>query len=145
MGEATTRAFSKIQGQGIQIPAAPDYNMPILPPDITNEDDRELMVLFGRVNSWIDFIEVQFASSQVDEAHEERLLEELQAIIQVENKTEKSVTTQKSLVFQDMEFMKQRDKVGKAYGYRKIMETVYNRLERQRFIISREISRRQGR
>lgn len=144
LGESATRAISKVQDQGISIPAAPEYKMPRLPVDITNVVDGELMSLFGEVNSWLEFIEVQFAVSQIDEKHSESLLEELQATIQIENKTERTVSAMKARVFEDLEFLKQRDKTHKAYAYRKIMETVYNRLDRQRFIISRELSRRQG-
>lgn len=143
-GDSSRQAINKIRGQGISIPDSPDFDMPSLPADITVLSGEDVIVLLSDITSWLEFIEVQFYSAQVDEEFERIKLDELQASIQIEQKTEKTVSSQKAHAVVDEKVVEQRMRHHRAYTYRKLMETVYNRLDRQRFIVSREITRRTG-
>ncbi len=144
LGESSSSAVRRIKLDGLELPERPDYEQPTIPQDITSVDPVELMELFAEVNSWLDYTEVQLACAQIDEKYEEQQLEEIQALDQINYKDEKTVTTMKARAFESEDFLAQRERTIKAYGYRKIAETIYNRLERARFIISREITRRTG-
>ena len=142
LGEASTKAVRKLNLQDLELPPRPDYDRPTIPPDITAISAEEVITLMGEVTSWLDFIETQQAMAVIDEKYEEGVLEEIEAAVRIENKDEKTVTTVKALVFEDKEYMAQREKVRAAFGYRKAIETLYNSLDRARFILSREITRR---
>lgn len=144
LGESSNAAVRKVEYDGLELPERPVFEQPTIPQDITSIDGVELMELFAEVNSWLDYTEVQLAAAQIDEKFEEQQLEEIQALDQIAYKDEKNVATMKARAFESDDFLAQREKTLKAYGYRKIVETIYNRLERARFIISREITRRTG-
>lgn len=135
-------AIRKVNLQGLVIPETPAFEQPQLPADITSVHASELMQLFSEFISWLDYIEVQLAAAQIDEKHEENILEEMQAGLQIDNSGEKTVTLVKAKVFKDEDFQDQREKVLKAYSYRRVIETIFNRLDRGRFLVSREVTRR---
>ena len=143
-GDSSRLAINKVRGQGISIPDSPDFDMPTLPPDITVLSGEDVIVLLSDLTSWLEFIEVQYYAAQVDEEFEKIQLEELLASIQIEQKTEKTVSSQKAHATVNKDVVDQRARHHRAFAYRKVMETVYNRLDRQRFIVSREITRRTG-
>jgi len=147
LGDSASRAVRKVKIDGLELPARPDYTRPQLPSDITAISAEELMELFSEITSWLDYIEVQLAAAQIDEKYEEQQLEEVRAHEQVEASRTDSrtdVTTKKALAFESEDFRAQRDRLHNAFGYRRIVETIYNSLERARFIVSREITRRTG-
>lgn len=146
LGESSVRAVRKIRTDQLELPVRPDFAMPVIPSDITAISDEELMELFVDLNAWIDYAEVQLAAAQIDEEYEKLVLEELRAHEQIEaSKADiKDVTTMKAKAFDNDDFIEQRDKVHNAYGYRKVAETIYNRLDRGKFIVSRELTRRTG-
>jgi len=142
MGEASTRAIRWIRNQGFKLAEEPEYDIPVLPSDVTGVNDEELMVLFGEIVSWIDWIEVQLVSAQIDERSAEMSLEKTQADLLIRSKGEKSVTASKSLAFADTEFLELRNTAFTVYSRRKMLETIFNSLDRKKFIVSREITRR---
>jgi hypothetical protein len=146
LGESSIRAVRKIRTDQLELPSRPDYSMPTVSSNITSLSDEDLMELFVELTSWLDYTEVQLAVAQIDEEYERLLLEEIKAHEQVEASRVdvKDVTTKKAMAFENEDFIEQRDKVHNQYGYRKITETVYNRLDRGKFIVSREITRRTG-
>lgn len=146
LGESSVRAVRKIRTDQLELPARPSFAMPVIPSDITAISAEELMELFVDLNAWIDYAEVQLAAAQIDEEYERLLLEELRAHEQIEaSKADiKDVTTMKAKAFDNEDFIEQRDKVHNTYGYRKVAETIYNRLDRGKFIVSRELTRRTG-
>ena len=142
LGESSIRAVRKLNIQDLKLPERPENAMPSLPADITAESGEELMVLFGEITCWLDYIETQLYAAQIDEEFEKQQLEEMHALEQIQNKGEDKVTTMKAMAFANDDFLEQREKAHQAYAYRKMTETIYNRMERARFIVSREITRR---
>ena len=142
-GESSGKVFRRVRHDGLELPERPNFHQPQIPADITALDPVEMMELFQEINSWLDYIEVQLAAAIVDEKYEESVLEEIEALERIEAKGN-DVTTKKAKVFESQEFINQRDKVQEIYGYRKVVETIFNRLDRGKFIVSRELTRRTG-
>jgi len=143
LGNSSTRAVRRVKDQGLSLPDRPGFDMPVLPADITAEHNEDLMVLFGNFESWLSFVEVQLAAADIDEKHATNRLEEISAGIQIENKGKsKTVSEAKALILKDGVYTVQADLVQNSYAYRKVVETIYRRLERAKFMISREITRR---
>lgn len=142
-GSKSETAVNKVRSQGFSIPDDPEFGMPVLPPDITAIHIEDLMVLFGQFESWLSYIEVQLAAAEIDEKQQVTFLEEISAGIQIENKSNvKTVSELKALVLKDDVYTAQQETVNDRYAYRKIVETIYHRLDRAKFLISRELTRR---
>jgi len=144
LGESSTRAVRKVRVDELELPERPEYAMPTIPADITAVDSATLMDIFVEINSWMDYVDVQLAAALIDEKYEEQKLEEITAREHLQAKDEKNVATMKAVAFENPDFLAQRERVHQAYGYRRITETIYNRLDRGKFVISREITRRAG-
>lgn len=142
MGEASTRAQRWTRNMGFTLAEEPAYDIPTLPPDITSIEGGDLMILFAEIVSWIDWMEVQLFSAQVDERSADMALEKRQAELMIQSKGEKSVSVGKSLAFSDAEFLELRTTAFTAYSRRKMLETIFNSLDRKKFVVSREITRR---
>jgi hypothetical protein len=143
-GDSSWWAAKKLNRQGISLAESPEGEKPSLPPDITVISSEDVMGLLVEITSWLDFAEVQLYAAIIDEEYEKQRLDELRAGIEVENKTEKTVSAKRAIAAANPDFIEQQEKVHRAYAYKKMIETVYNRLDRQRFIVSREITRRTG-
>lgn len=143
LGLSSHSAIDAVKAQGLTLPAEPAFAMPTLPEDITGVHAEELMVLFGQFESWLSYIEVQLAAAEIDEKGEQTALDVVSAGLQIDNRGKaKTVSEMKSLVMMDDSYAKQEDKVNAAYAYRKVVETIFRRLDRAKFLISREITRR---
>ena len=143
LGMSSDTAVKKVRSQGFTLPDEPDFNIPELPADITAVHSAELMVLFGQFESWLSYVEVQLAAAEIDEKGEQTALDVVSAGLQIDNKgAAKTVSELKSIVMMDESYGKQEEKVSTAYAYRKVIETIYRRLDRAKFLISREITRR---
>lgn len=140
--ESAARAARYVKRLGFNLPEEPSNQMPSLPADITDISEPELMRLFSEVISWLDYVEVCVASIEIDEKQEQQVLEEISAIEQIRHKAEKTVSVAKALSLQNKDFVEQRNKLLVIFGKKRLLETVYNALERKRFIISRELTRR---
>lgn len=142
MGESSTRAIRWARNQGFRLAEEPEYDIPKLPPDVTSENDQILMILFAEIVSWIDWIEVQLTCAQIDEKSAELALEKKQAELMIMSKGEKTVSASKSQAFTDDEFIELRNVAFTNYTRRKMLETIFNSLDRKKFVVSREITRR---
>jgi hypothetical protein len=143
-GEASSRSARWVRTQGFALATEPEGAIPELPADITAPLDKDIMVLFENVRSWLDYVEVAYTAATID--YEQSKLDEarLLAVEQIRNKSEKNVTTAKAMAFSNPDYVAKKEEVNLHYGRAKMIETVYNSLDRKKFIISREISRRQN-
>lgn len=142
-GEASTRARRWVNSQGFRLADEPDYEMPRLPADITSVHEEELMVIFSEVISWMDYVEVALTAAKIDAKQAEADLERIQALAQVAaSSSEKNVTSAKARVYESASFLTQKDEFLLLDGRSKMLETMFNSLDRMKFIISREITRR---
>ena len=143
LGTSSHTAVKQVRDQGFSLPDEPEFNIPELPPDITAINSEELMVLFGQFESWLSYVEVQLAAAEIDEKGEQTALDIVSAGLQIDNKGKaKTVSELKSIVMMDDGYARQEDKVSSAYAYRKVIETIYRRLDRAKFLVSRELTRR---
>lgn len=141
-GDASVRASRFVKNLGFRLPSEPEYDIPSLPADITSISDQELMELFSEIISWIDYTEVYFVSAQIDEEQENLKLKKIEAGEQIRHRAEKTVTAAKAMTYENAEYLEQQQKVFVVFSRRKLLEVVFNSLDRKQFIVSREITRR---
>jgi hypothetical protein len=82
--------------------------------------------------------------AQVDERYADKLVEKLTALGRIRS-GQKTATAMKAAAWDDEGYAKAADDLQKAYGYRKLVEALYNAVDRDSFLVSRELTRRIGR
>ena len=145
MGLSSLEARRKADLNGLPVPQQPSHDQPRLPNDLTELDDSELMTYFRKLTAWANWLASQLALAQVDERYAEERLKKIEAFANIANKGEKNVTTAKALAYEDEDYVEAKDGAQQAYAYRKLVESLYNSVDRDSQLVSRELTRRVGR
>lgn len=122
--------------------------MPRLPRDITELTDAQLMNLLARYTDWASFLNVIVAQAEIDEAEAAGDLETKGATIMVKNWGGTSgdrVTLAKAQRETDPDYLAMRAEHAKAKAYRKMIGSLYENVDGEKFTVSRELTRRIGR
>ena len=135
----------KLAGQGIDLnkwaPRPAELQPPEVPRDLTEVDDRELMNLFQAVGRWLRYLSLQLAAAEVDESCAEKALTKIEAIKGYDFRK----VDAKQRAHEDSDYLRAKGVQGEAYGYRKILAALVSNVDRDSFMLSREISRRSSR
>lgn len=126
---------------GITLPGKPNGTIPLLPEDITDLCDEDLMVIFTDFTAWADYAAAQSAVSAVEEREHQRLLD-LKRAKDISKGTSKSVSEAKAQA--ELEAEDQTADYVVKYAYRRILGSVVENMERDAALVSRELSRRLG-
>jgi hypothetical protein len=145
LGVSSLEAAREAEKQGLTLPRRPAGEPPEVPQDLTELDDGELMSLFGMLNRWAAFLGGQLAAAEVDESYANKLVDKLTALGQIRARGEKTATAMKASVWDNEDFQAAQDGKQQAFAYRKLVEALYNAVDRDAFLISRELTRRIGR
>jgi hypothetical protein len=135
MSEASEKAAAELKKQGLRIPNQPEDRLPRLPEDITSIHDEELMVLFGSVTSWLDYVSVQVACAEVDERASQRILDQAEASALIGSYKGPAAVL-------DPEVIRIKEELADNMAYRKLIQTLASNLERDAALVSRELTRR---
>lgn len=147
LGKASAAAVDELLDQGFTIaPAQGAY--PLMPADLTALGGEQLSNLFSHITAWTNYVGTQLSAAQIDERSAEKDYDMAYAKQMVLRKDTASkgdkVTAMKAEVNSDPKIVKLSEELDKAYAYRKMIEAMYNNLERDAALISREITRRTG-
>jgi len=123
------------------VPERPGDRPPRLPEDITELDDRQLMMLFRELTEWSVYFAGQLARAKVDELFAEAKYELLRADALAERVT-KSVTEAKALADSNPEVKAAKQELVNAKANRIRAETSQASTERLAAFCSRELTRR---
>lgn len=143
-GKASSRALEHLHTQGLSRFDKPAYDLPLLPRDLTQVDDEDLMVLYSEFTAYADFVSVQVSCAQVDERSLEKELSAQENIkmLKSDGKSENRVTFARAQVAVDPEIVELKSQLDEAYAYRKLIESLAANLERDSNLVSRELTRR---
>ena len=132
-----------LEGQGFGIKNALKSSVPVLPPDITDLDDEDLIRLFQEINEFTKFVKVQVAAAQIDENNTKKRLDFMESKKSSSySGTKMTVTAIKASIALDPEVEKLADEAQARYDYRKMMEVMLSNLEADMALVSRELTRR---
>lgn len=138
-------AVNELTKRGFKLSSKPENDIPTLPSDITDLHDDDLMELFVELTAWTDHLSSQLAIAIVDEREAERAvsLAESKAMLDYwKGGSGDRVTVVKAQIATDpkvLDLIKEQDE---KYAYRKILETLYQNVERDSAVVSRELTRR---
>lgn len=136
-------ALETLKSQGFGISEDMDSSVPVLPSDITELDDEDLIRLFQHINEFTKFVKVQVVCAQIDENNAKKKLDFLESTkSSAYSGTKMTVTAIKAAIAVDPEVYSLSDKYQALYDYRKMMEVMMVNLESDMNLVSRELTRR---
>ena len=141
MGLASLDAKRQLDLQGIPVPSRPRHEFPVLPNDVTDLSDSDLMTLFREVVRWSEFLAVQKAVAEVDERYAEAALDKGKIILGVNLKSNDG----RAAAAENDDLWALQDEFMRCMAYRKVIEVTYDNSERNAALVSRELTRRVNR
>lgn len=144
LGRTSRLAYRELEGQGMPIPPHPRDDMPDMPEDITELEDRDLMALYGKGVAWCNYLSVQLAAALTDEKDASSRVVAEEARVFVEESAKSKVTVARTAVKTDAseELSHFRDRLKDKEAYRRLVEALYSSMERNVQLVSRELTRR---
>ena len=134
-------AIATLAAQGIAIPETTHVEMPVLPSDITQIDNEELMELFTSITAFLDFVNYQLALAEIEERALDRKLETRIAVVTAaQPKGLAAVIKATSLA--DFKVQELTEQYMVAHNYRKLIGAMSENLNRDSMLVSRELTRR---
>lgn len=132
-----------MRDQGLEIAERPESEMPSMPHDLTELDDRSLMVLYSEVTAWAEFAESQAACAVIDEKHAARVAEATyRDAVEARRAEGLNVTDARNQAKGDAGVLAAENASFEAEAYRRLVDSVAKRCERDAALVSRELTRR---
>lgn len=141
--EESQKTIDIIRQQGFTLDSEFESTSPVMPFDITDLDDLNVMRLYQEYNAYLQFILAQVTCAQIDEQNAKKRLDMIEARA-MENYAEPKMTVSaiKAKVLVDPTVEKLSDAYTSAHDYRKGMEMMYTNVKSDCDFISRELTRR---
>lgn len=141
--ESSNEVLDILTTQGIVIQKEMNLEAPMLPNDLTNLDDEDLIRLFQHLNEFSKFIKVQASCAQIDETESKKKMDYLEATLMIEHAAPKAtVSSIKAKVETDDDMKASMDDYNKKQYYRKMIDVMVSNLEADMHLVSRELTRR---
>lgn len=141
----------KLEKQGLVLPPKPSFEAPRVPTRLTEVNDDSLMNLFVRLTRYADYVGGQLALAEIESRDADTSLdyEEAKALVTIwhskQRKSSDSITLAKAEAMQDPVIQDLQEAAKVAYAKRKLIRVMYEALERDSALVSRELTRRLGR
>lgn len=142
MGLASLEAKRVMEKQQIYLPDHPGEEPPDLPDDPTDLDDSELMSLFTELTRWSEFLGSQLAAAEVDERYAEAAAEKAKVILGIDLRTKIGKTAAQD---EDSQYWELLSIYQEKMAYRKLVQVMFENMERRSTLLSRELTRRVNR
>jgi hypothetical protein len=130
---------------GFTLSPKPQYEIPLLPRDITELDDEDLMDLFVQFTQWNDHLSGARAIAVINEREAERAVTTKEAGAMLANwkgGSSERVAVVKAMIAADPEVGELQHDLDTKYAFRKLIETRADNVERDSQVVSRELTRR---
>lgn len=144
-------ALREMRAFGFDAPVKPqvregEVGVPLLPDDLGDLSDRELMTLFNMLTQWSNYAAFLVTRAEVQEDDAEAKLKVMEAKYIVSNteRGERGIQRAGKERDVDPQVIEQRDEVLRAKALRKMMQTMFGNTERSTALASRELTRRVG-
>lgn len=154
LGAKTLEAKAEIEKSGYLLPGRPVIELPKLPTNLTELSDDLLMELFVTLVRWQDHIAAWLVLHEIDERYADStydlvwssvLSDCIAAVSSAKTRSESSITVAKATAVQSEDVQAAAETRNVAYARRKVFQMMATNLERDTFIVSRELTRRVGR
>ena len=120
--------------------------MPTLPLELDDLTDASLMSVYSETVAWVNYAKAELAKAEILEEGALSALRQTEAYGLIAQWSDANkgdtVTMAKARRDVDPEVIDRGDKHREARAYRKMVDTVFDRCERNAMVLSRELSRR---
>lgn len=131
----------RLAAMGMAAPAKPDDKLPTLPDDLGGLSDRRLVEWMQEFTAWADYLNVQVAIAEVDEADLEARYELVKARIMA-GATKGEINKARALTKVEPQAAYLATEHATAKAYRKMLVALKENTERDAALLSRELTRR---
>lgn len=149
LANETLDAQAELAKEGLRVPGRPVVELPRVPARPTDLTDDQLMELFSAMVRWSDYIGGLLALQEVDERFAESAYDmvwaEVFSGLAPNKRSEGSVTVAKAETTGDSDVRDANERRNRVYAKRKVYRLMYDNLERDSALISRELTRRTSR
>jgi hypothetical protein len=138
-------AVAALEERGFRLAKKPKVDIPDLPRDITDLHDDDLMDLFVQFTGWTDHLSSQLAIAAIDEREADRSVSAAESQAMLANwkgGTGDRIAVVKAQISIDPVVQELTKDLDEKYAYRKLLETLYQNVERDSAVVSRELTRR---
>lgn len=125
----------------------PSAQPPTVPTNLTELPDSDLMELFVRLTQWAKFFQHRLVQAEIEERNAEQVLELRQAryvAAKWSGGKDERINALKAERDADPEISDAKSELNQKWATRKLAGVLYGGVDRDSFLVSREISRRQG-
>ena len=141
--EESQKTIDVIRAQGFTLESEFESSSPMMPNDITDLDDINVMRLYQEYNAYLQFILAQVTCAQIDEQNAKKKLDMAEArAMEYYTEPKMTVSAIKAKVAVDPDVDKLASSHTFTHDYRKGMEMMYTNIKSDCDFISREITRR---
>jgi hypothetical protein len=145
----TIEAEAELERKGYKLPGRPVRDRPPVPARPTELHDDTLMEMWATLTAWQDHVAGVLGLCEIDERACDSIYDmafaEILSGLAPSKRSEGSVTVAKAEASQHPQVTDAKNKLDLAYARRKVMQMMAENLERDVFLLSRELTRRQGR
>lgn len=143
------RAKDRARKRGLRLPERPEGEVPVLTApdgDLGEWSDGVLMTQFTLFTRWADHLNVEVALAEITEATAERIFRRIRDVAMLGvSPARGQVTAAKAAAGLSAEVIEAEDEAASAKAYRKLVQSLYENVERDASLLSRELTRRLGR
>lgn len=140
----TVEARAKLEKENLPLPPKPKGDLPMIPRNLSELPDDELMSLFVLFTRWASYLAVQVAMAEIDEEAAQTLVAKAEALVMLgaESASDARVTIRRAKREVDPEVLVHREHHARARAYRKLLQVFFENCERNAQLLSRELTRR---
>lgn len=142
MNRDGSAALSLLSEQGFDLPEQPEQRAPVLPLNLTEIEDSELMETFAKMTAWCDYAMAQVGLASITERDAEHSLEMAEAAFWKKMPKSSAVTSIRETMPSDPAVADARSRLIEVYAYKRVISDVAARFERDAAALSRELTRR---
>jgi hypothetical protein len=142
----SAKAIDVLRELGFALTAKPEFDIPMLPRDITELDDEGLMDLFVQYTQWNDHLAGAQAIAIINEREAQRELDKAESAAMLQHwtgaKGGDKITIVKAQIAASELIQELSYDLDTKYAFRKLIETRTLNVERDSQVVSRELTRR---
>ncbi len=146
--DAWQYAINRAKESGLSLPEQPEgtgEGIPSLPFDLTDYDDKVLMDLMVELTRWNEYAATRLSQAEIEERELEYRISQETAVALIKNWTggrEERVAIAKAQAMVDPQIAEWGEKHMQLHAHRKLLQSLYESLERKIATVSRELTRR---
>jgi len=143
VAEASKKTIGALKDQGLLVNEGYGYDAPVIPPDLTDMMEEQVMDLYAKYVAYLEFINLQLWCADVDKSEADKNLNVIKAQKKLAlKKSGSAVAMIDAEIEVDPEYRAKADALQELSNYHGLIHIISDRLSKDISLINREITRR---